>query len=122
MPFNTRDGGVQIRNQLRLIQRQLNRYENEYEECAQSAEYHSEGLVYQWEEMLLPETDHDESDRDIPDSDTSSYSSDTSFLLEDLSSGSSSTDDDESSHNTAKKRKTSTSEVRSITIVKDCLK
>ena len=91
----------------------MNRYENEYEECALSAEYHSEGLVYQWEEMLLPETDHDESDRDIPDSDTSSYSSDTSFLLEDLSSGSSSTDDnDESSHNTAKKRKTSTAEVR----------
>ena len=111
MPFNTRDGGVQIRNQLRLIQRQLNRYENEYEECAQSAEYHSECLVYQWEEMLLPETDHDE----YP-------SSDTSFLLEDLSSDSSSTDGDESSHNTAKKRKTSTSEVRSITIVKDCLK
>ena len=116
MPFNTRDGGVQIRNQLRLIQRQLNRYQNEYEECARSAEYHSEGLVYQWEEMLLPETDHDESDWDIPGSDTSSYSSDTSFLLEDLSSGSSSTDDDESSHNTAKKRKTSTSEVMSITI------
>ena len=66
--------------------------------------------------MLMPETDHDESDRDVPDSDTTSYSSDTSFLLEDLSSGSSSTDDDESSHNTAKKRKTSTSEVRSITI------